>query len=449
MHDLPVSFYLDTRRAISRGQHAGKFPVKIRIDFSTVVGKRRQEYYSTGVYLSRAEYKKALSERPGRALRPVSDKLLEDKARAIRIIRDSPAVNPELFGLLFTGRIIRIANFQVLFGLHIQRFDRENKIKSQDLYQAASNSILDFAEGYRCLKCERWINPLRMDVSCGRKSAPDHELLKEQGQSGLLLNNIDEDFLRRYQAWMIDQGRSLTTVAIYLRNVRAVFNDAIDPRRLISRDLYPFGKGRFVIPETNNLKKAYSDEHLVTLFSFQPRTPRESFAFDFWRLFYYCDGINPIDVAYLTEENLSGEVFSYFRRKTRTTRRVQVEKSVYINEVVVDIFRRRAVHKPYLFGVIKPGMSAQAQRKAVDYWVTRINKGMAVIARKLGLPRPTTYTARHTVGTKYIRAGVDIAKIKDIFSHAYVATTEKYLKGIEGIEEQKELSKLLLVPKKP
>ncbi len=39
--------------------------------------------------------------------------------------------------------------------------------------------------------------------------------------------DITPDFLREYERWMLSNGKSITSVGIYLRAVRALFNNAL------------------------------------------------------------------------------------------------------------------------------------------------------------------------------------------------------------------------------
>ena len=41
---------------------------------------------------------------------------------------------------------------------------------------------------------------------------------------GLNFGDIDPGFLENYEQWMEDRGRSLTTIGMYLRNLRALYN---------------------------------------------------------------------------------------------------------------------------------------------------------------------------------------------------------------------------------
>ena len=69
---------------------------------------------------------------------------------------------------------------------------------------------------------------------------------------------ITPKFLERYEAEMISRGMSLTTVGIYLRGLRAIYNIAIMDG-VVSRDNYPFGPKKYrkyKIPIGRNIKKA-------------------------------------------------------------------------------------------------------------------------------------------------------------------------------------------------
>lgn len=55
------------------------------------------------------------------------------------------------------------------------------------------------------------------------------------------LSKISADTLHEYEKWMISKGNSLTTIGIYMRNLRCIFNIAIK-NGIIDSTKYPFGK---------------------------------------------------------------------------------------------------------------------------------------------------------------------------------------------------------------
>lgn len=52
---------------------------------------------------------------------------------------------------------------------------------------------------------------------------------------------ISVDFLKKYEKWLVDDGKSVSTVGIYLRPLRSVVNHAIADGTLSKDFNYPFG----------------------------------------------------------------------------------------------------------------------------------------------------------------------------------------------------------------
>ena len=56
-----------------------------------------------------------------------------------------------------------------------------------------------------------------------------------------------------------------------MRNIRAIFNQAISIK-IITSDLYPFGKGKYVPPSTKKAKKSLSIENVERSITTNPLT---------------------------------------------------------------------------------------------------------------------------------------------------------------------------------
>ena len=59
-----------------------------------------------------------------------------------------------------------------------------------------------------------------------------------------------------YEIWLKSQDISKTTIGIYLRPLRAVFNEAIEAKIIRRETCYPFGKRKYRIPSSKKVKKA-------------------------------------------------------------------------------------------------------------------------------------------------------------------------------------------------
>lgn len=88
------------------------------------------------------------------------------------------------------------------------------------------------------------------------------------------------------QKVILKNGNSITTVGIYWRSLRTLFNNAIADG-MLTKDYYPFGKKRYGIPTGNNIKKNLSLKDIGTIFHYQPEhgtmTDR---AKDYWIFMY-------------------------------------------------------------------------------------------------------------------------------------------------------------------
>ncbi len=74
---------------------------------------------------------------------------------------------------------------------------------------------------------------------------------------------------------MTNKGNSRSTVGIYLRPIRHLFN-------LAKPSNYPFGKDGYSIPKGRNKKKAIYKEGLKVLFETPPGNEFKEKAKDFW-----------------------------------------------------------------------------------------------------------------------------------------------------------------------
>ena len=76
------------------------------------------------------------------------------------------------------------------------------------------------------------------------------------------------DLLCKYEKWMLKKDKSVTPVGIYIRSLRTLFNNAIDDG-LINKEYYPFGKKKYEIPTSNNIKKALNLKDIGSIFHYK------------------------------------------------------------------------------------------------------------------------------------------------------------------------------------
>ena len=113
---------------------------------------------------------------------------------------------------------------------------------------------------------------------------------------------------------MLTNGNSISTVGIYLRSLRAIYNV-----QNIDKSVYPFGKGKnkYSIPTSKNTKKALAIEEIAKIYHYkaEPNSTKEM-AKDYWIFLYLCNGMNVKDFCLLKWENIESDMLVYKRAKT-------------------------------------------------------------------------------------------------------------------------------------
>jgi integrase/recombinase XerD len=217
---------------------------------------------------------------------------------------------------------------------------------------------------------EAYINELRANEQFGTaKSYQDSSNTLKRFRPGKLgFEDITKEFLNDFEKWMVGRGRSLSTVGIYLRPLRTIFNIAISSGA-IRAELYPFGRRKYVIPTGRNMKRALNIDQLRQIFHYkaEPGSSLEK-AKDFWLFSYLCNGMNMADIARLRWSNVSAETITFQREKTKRTKRdnpitIVVVRNAQINSLIAKWGRAEGKSfNGYLFDILDLGDQGEAAR---------------------------------------------------------------------------------------
>ena len=290
--------------------------------------------------------------------------------------------------------------------------------------------------------------------------------IKDRQVPVLRFHHVTSDFLKVYEQWMLVYGKSpknreksataasLTTVGIYCRHLRSIFNDAI-AANVIPNHYYPFGKAGYTIPAGTNIKKAISKEEIGKIMAFIP--PPESMmqrSLDLWVFSYLSNGMNMTDICSLRwkDLDLSAKSLVFVRQKTTRARKgnqqiIQVhlfDESLAIIERWGDKSNKSA---GYVFPFLDDNMSPERKKRVVQQVTKTTNYNMKQIADKLGINRAVgTYVARHSFVTVLLQSGASLAYIREKVGHASTRTTEIYAGSLESAETHQLLTALLPKP---
>ena len=234
--------------------------------------------------------------------------------------------------------------------------------------------------------------------------------LKTYTDKDIYFDDITPSWLAKFEAHCIKEGNKVNTRGIHFRNMRKIFNDAIDDR-VISADIYPFR--RFKIKKEETDKRALTIEEFKKVMAYKG-IKQEEWARDVFMLSFYLMGINMKDLFYLTE--IDNGYINFKRFKSGRLYNIKVEPEAmeliekYKGETLLLNFSDTIVH------------DENFRKKVNDY--------LATIAKDLEIRHFTTYSARHSWGTYAGELDIPKSTISHALGHAAEtqSTTDIYIK---------------------
>ncbi|MGN6804058.1 MAG: phage integrase SAM-like domain-containing protein [Ginsengibacter sp.] len=417
------SIYLDK----SHPQKNGECRVSIRITHN-----RKRKYYSTPHSLTSFEFyvdvfKKNLPDEEVKALiKPIKKRSRDEykeielslhayEDKAVKVIKNLPFFTFELFEKRFLTNRIENDTISNSFDSYIELLRRNDQIGTAVSYGCAKKSLQEFNDK-------------------------------------LKFTDVTPELLRKYERWMIERERSVTTLSMYLRHLRTIFNNAIS-NQLIPKEVYPFGKNRYEIPTGNKKKKAITLPEIGLIYNHKiPAGTTRAMARDYWFFMYLCNGMNMKDMCLLKYKNIKGNILEFERAKTkRTKRNVELIRAVITEDVkrIIDTYgNKKRDPGNYIFPVLRPGLTEEKQRQLIQQITHLVNDHTKEIAKELGITKNlTTYAARHSFATILQRSGASTSFISESLGHSSEKTTKNYLEGFED-NQKAEIVKVLTAFKK-
>lgn len=267
-----------------------------------------------------------------------------------------------------------------------------------------------------------------------------NSLIKFNRHFDIPFSEMDYNWLKRYEAWLKKQGKSENTIGIRFRNIRVVFNLAVN-MKLVKQEDYPFRKFNVSKLHQETTKRALTKEEVkaVINYSLTGKDYYTRLAVNLFTFSYFMGGINFVDMAYLTGKNLIENRLIYHRRKTGKLINLPMQQRAYM---VLKEYKKS--NEPYLFPILSPKHKTEQQRlNRLHKVITKVNKALKTIGEELHIPiKLTTYVARHSYATVLKRAGVATSIICESLGHSSEKVTQIYLDGFENSQIDKAMENL-------
>lgn len=408
-----ITIYQDLRRA----KPGKRYPIKIRVWDGL---RKRAKLYSAKLDLTKRDFKGAWeSQKVRKEFQQLRTKLDVIKAKAVKAASELSLFSFEAYEKKQNRKTGDGINIIYQYDKRAKELYAQDRIGSWRTYQLSINSITRF------IKDQTGTEPKK-----------------------ILFQEITPEFLAGYEKYMVEKmENSLTTVGIYLRHLRAIFNKAISEKE-IKADFYPFGKGKYVIPSVQGTKKVLNKNQLGILFKAKTKNLEQKKAKSFWFFSFGCNGMNLKDIAMLKFKDIEDGSVKFYRAKTMNTSKGNLKEiTAYLNTYTKSVIKTygASIKNPddYVFGIISKNDSPEEQRRLIQNFIRFINQHMEKLCEDNKLPRTTLGIARHSFATSVIRNGASMEYLQEQLGHHNSATTQKYFAGFED-ETKKEFAKTIM-----
>lgn len=235
----------------------------------------------------------------------------------------------------------------------------------------------------------------------------------EKFKKGVLLSDIDYNFIIKYNSWLEKQGIKHNTIVGRLRQLRCIMNEAVN-RELICSN--PFDK--FKIPSMVNKKGFINNEQLENLEKIKLPKNEEHIRDAF--LFCTYSGIRYSDLQTLKTEHVKDGWLHKKMIKTGFTIDVPLNK----------LFEGKAMK------LIEKYKKVENIAKILDN-NAKVNKILKNIFIKADIPTTYTFhTSRHTFASLLLEQGVQLTTIQKLLGHQKLSTTQIYGEVTKNVIER-------------
>lgn len=307
------------------------------------------------------------------------------------------------------------------------------KVAAKAVKSVRRVSVLGFIDEYN----ERLIKEKRLGTAATvrdiRRVLVRYETAEERLPEKLLFTDLTPGYLDDFRSTMAERGLAETSMAVYFRTLRLVFNQAIK-RGLVLDKNYPFRDFKISQFDLRTRKRAISREEIGRIAAVQPETTRLRLARDLFVFSYYGAGINFVDMCYLTWTDVHNGRLRYERKKTGHLFNFKLSETA---SVILDYYRPLTGGSPdaYVFPILdrKRHLLPNTIDNRIHKILGQVNPDLKVLATMAGVDAVlTTYVARHSFATALKHSGVATAVISEAMGHQTEGITQTYLASFEN-----------------
>ncbi len=406
-------------------------PVKLCITHN-----RKRKYYSISdkikdnawLYVSEDAIEKITSDSPRGKYRDIAFeyKKITDKAEAI--INDLSVFSFNQFEQKFMNEVKDWDNVCAAMIEHIKELKSEDRFSYAMSFESTLRAVKEFHEGKT------------FDFNSRNKVVSRYE----KYLSGKQLNFVDitPAWLKKFEKYLKDKGKKKSTLGIYVRNLRVLFNLAIKKHHVKAE--YPFNEHK---PKTSSKRKiALTAEQISLIANYQTDDPKAQFYRDMFMFSFLACGMNMTDIARLRYSNIEGNEIVFVRKKTEAEENTEEPLQIPITkrmQSIIDTHGIRAVgYDSFIFPILRPEWDEERKFAEVRQLTKMVNQHLKRIAKAVKIKdNVSSYVARHSWATISKNTGASTEYISEQLGHSSVLVTKSYLKGFEKATRETQSTK--------
>lgn len=257
-------------------------------------------------------------------------------------------------------------------------------------------------------------------------------LKKFTSDTDLDFQDIDVNFIRRFEDFLIQRNIAVTTRSIDFRTFRTLWRNAIKGK-ICPENHYPFKEfsfSKYNNPKTR--KRAITSEQFQAIVKLKLEDDKLVNSRNYFLFSYYCRGLNFTDLASLKWTNIIDGFLNYVRAKTKEEFNFKIHPEAL---KILEHYQNLEGNSDagFVFPILyKRHATLSSQRDRKIKILKRVNQDLKIISKEAKIEKNvTTYVARHTYATTLHKNGISIEEIGKSLGHDDTKTTEIYLDEID------------------
>ena len=215
----------------------------------------------------------------------------------------------------------------------------------------------------------------------------------------LRFQEIDERFLKKLKtALRGNYSLSETSAMNVMVFIRLLFNRAIKDK-VVSKELYPFGTGKFKIKFPETEKVGLNEKEICTLEQPENLTSIEQHSLNVWLFSFYFAGMRVSDVLKIRWSQIYDGRLHY--RMGKNSKLLSLKISDKVSKILEQYVLDRENENDFIFPEMKKANFTNARDvfNKTKTATKKFNDNLKRIARKVGIQKKLTmHIARHSFG---------------------------------------------------